>query len=77
MPSNSASSKPIQSSIGTQPKDRSISQTVKGAGFKDLTHMMHSYGLKRHVEADVQEAKAILEAFRQADQEDWEASQRK
>ena len=49
---------------------------VKGAGFKDLTHMMNSYGLKRHVEADVQEAKAILEAFKKVDQEDWEASQR-
>jgi len=77
MPSGSATSKPVELPISLQPKDRSISQMVKGAGFKDLTHMMNSYGLKRHDEADVQEAKAILEAFKQADQEDWEASQRK
>ena len=77
MSSNSASSKPVQSSTSLQPKDRSISQGVKNAGFTNFTHMMNSYGLKRHDEDDVQEAKAILAAFNKADQEDWEASQRK
>lgn len=71
MSSSSATSKPIEAPTSIQPRDRSISQMVKGAGFKDLTYMMTSYGLKR------QEAKSILEAFKQADQENWEASQRK
>lgn len=39
--------------------------------------MMHSYGLKRHIEEDFQVAKAILDAFNQHDQEEWGASQRK
>jgi uncharacterized protein (UPF0335 family) len=77
MPHGSVTSKPVKAPSSLQPKDRSISQTVKSSGFKDLTHMMNCYGLKRHDEADFQEAKAILEAFNQADQEDWEASQRK
>jgi hypothetical protein len=50
---------------------------AKGAGFKDMTDMMNSYGLKRHNEADFEEAKAILNAFKQEDQKAWEASQRK
>ncbi|ESZ89453.1 hypothetical protein SBOR_10164 [Sclerotinia borealis F-4128] len=77
MPSGSATTKPIESPTNLQPKNKSISQMVKGAGFKDLTHMMYSSGLKRHDEADVQEAKAILNAWKQADQKDCEASQRK
>lgn len=60
MPSGSATSKPIEPPPSLQPKDRSISQVVKGGGFNDLTHMMNCYGLKRHDEADVQEAKAII-----------------
>jgi hypothetical protein len=77
MPSNATTKKPIQSSSNIQPKDRSTSQMVKGAGFKDLNGMMNSYGLKSHEQGDFEEAKAILDAFKEQDQKAWEASQRK
>jgi hypothetical protein len=38
---------------------------------------MNSYGLKRHNQEDFEEAKAILDAFKQQDQKVWEVSQRK
>jgi hypothetical protein len=77
MSSNATTTKPIQPSSNIQPKDRSLSQTPKGAGFKDINDMMNSYGLKRHNQEDFEEAKAILDAFKQQDQKVWEVSQRK
>ena len=70
MSSKSATLKPMQCPTSLQPKDSSISQMIKDAGFEDMTHVMNSYGLKRHDEADFQKAQAILEAFRDVDQKD-------
>lgn len=69
MPSNgtTAKLKPSTFPSDVQQKHRSISQTVKAAGFKDLNVTMNSRELKRHNEEDAQEAKAILNAFKQQD----------
>jgi hypothetical protein len=77
MPSNANTAEPAKDPATIQPKDRSISQSVKAAGFKDLIAMMQSYGLKRHVEEDFEEAKAILDAMNQQEQLAWQDSQTK
>jgi hypothetical protein len=77
MPSNPNTKNPLESATDTQPKDKSLSQMSKALGFSNMNDMMNSYGLKRHNEEDFEEARAILEAFKQQDQKGWEASQRK
>jgi hypothetical protein len=41
---------------------------VKDAGFRNMNHMMQSYGLKMCNDEDVQEAKNILNGFRKIDE---------
>ena len=66
-----------QSPTNSQPKDMSLSQTAKDAGFKNVHGMMLSYRLKIHSSANFEEFKAIVDAFKKQDQEDWEGSQKK
>ena len=77
MPSDPPTTKSIQSPTNIQPKDRSMSQKLKATGFKDMPSFMNSYGLKIYNQEDVEEARSIMDAFTQRDQEDWEASQKK
>lgn len=57
------------------PQDKSNNQILKEGGFSDMKHMMDSYGLKMYEDDDVQEAKRIVEGFRQVDQRNYDAKQ--
>ena len=45
-------------------------------GFGGYNNFMHSYGLKPWDDDDVQEGKAIIEAFKEADRQEWEDAQK-
>lgn len=44
--------------------------------FGGFHNFMHSYGLKPWNDDDVQEAKSIIEAFREHDRAEWEEAQK-
>jgi len=55
----------VRSKTASQWSNMSERQLLKECGFKDMNEFMLSYGLKIQNHADVQEAKAILDAFRE------------
>jgi hypothetical protein len=57
------------------PKDKSDYRILKDGGFSNMNQFMQSYGLKMHNDDDIQEAKGIIEGFRQVDQANYEARQ--
>ena len=73
MPSSKSNNQPHatgQSAAGStntsafsQPKSQN--QLIKDAGFDNMDRFMKSYGLKMHDHDDVQEAKDILDGYRQ------------
>ncbi|KAH9899328.1 hypothetical protein C8Q73DRAFT_638018 [Cubamyces lactineus] len=44
--------------------------------FGGYNNFMRSYGLKPWDDDDVQEGKAIIEAFKEGDRQDWEEAQK-
>jgi hypothetical protein len=59
-----------------QPKDMSDYQWLKKSGWNgNMRNFMISYCLKIEDDDDVEEAKRIIAAFHQADQEAWEDEQ--
>jgi hypothetical protein len=74
MPSASQKSK---SGVGAEvnPQNKSHNQILKEGGYSGMNHFMLTYGLKMHDDGDVQEAKRIIEGFRQIDQRDYNAKQ--
>ncbi len=59
-----------------QPKDMSDNQWCKASGWGSKFHFMRSYQLSVYKDEDMQEGKAIIDAFRKDDQEEWEREQR-
>lgn len=57
-----------------QPKDMSDSRMVKGCGFRSMYDFMPSYGLKMHNDEDYEEGKQIIQALREAQQQQWNRS---
>jgi hypothetical protein len=58
-----------------QPKDRSDHAVLQQGGWEDRDKFMLSYGLKMHNDDDVQEGKAILQAYKDHDQRAYEEKQ--
>ncbi|KAF8862108.1 hypothetical protein BDZ45DRAFT_586067 [Acephala macrosclerotiorum] len=61
----------------TQPKDKSNYSMVREGGYGSMKNFAESQGLRLYNDEDVQEAKAILDAFREHDQRAWEEQQKK
>lgn len=59
------------------PQDKSDYSILKDGGYSNMNHFMQSYGLSMHKDDDVQEAKSIIEGFRQVDQANYDAKQQK
>ena len=56
-----------------EPKNKSDYRIIRDAGFKSMYHFMLSHNLKIHDNDDYQHAKQIPQAFREGDQEEYEA----
>ncbi|KAI0248589.1 hypothetical protein BJV78DRAFT_1234696 [Lactifluus subvellereus] len=71
MPKQSSNAKATTSSSGDTSATKSDYYYTKPYG--GMQGFMHSYGLKMYNDDDVQEAKAIIDGFRQLDAADAEA----
>jgi len=65
MSSNQSSS---TNTVSTKSNHKSDNAIVREAGFKNYKQFSESYGLKMYNDEDYQESKAIIDAFRQADE---------
>jgi len=74
--SNQASGNSSKNTSSVQPKDRSDSSFHKEGGWGNMQNFAQSYGLKIHNDEDLEEAKAIRDAYREYDQRVWEEEQR-
>lgn len=61
----------------SQPKDGSNNSFYKDGGWGNQKNFIESHGLKMHNDNDIQEAKAIRDAYREHDQRVWEEENRK
>jgi hypothetical protein len=68
MSSNQSSSNGSTNTVSTNSNHKSDSAIVREAGFKSHKQFSESYGLKMYNDEDYQESKAIINAFRQADE---------
>jgi hypothetical protein len=68
MSSNNKAAKP-----DIPPNEKSNYRIVKEGGWDNMEHMMLSYGLKLYNDDDIQEAKQIIEKFREYDQQVYDA----
>ncbi|KAG4434008.1 hypothetical protein IFR05_010523 [Cadophora sp. M221] len=58
--------------VPSDPADKSNSRWLKDAGWRSMYDFMLSYELKICVDEDYEKGKAILKAFRDREQEDYE-----
>jgi hypothetical protein len=56
-----------------EPKNKSDATILREGGWGDMNSFMLSYNLRIHNDDDVQEARQILEGYRQQDQQQYEA----
>ncbi|CAG8961216.1 hypothetical protein HYFRA_00013272 [Hymenoscyphus fraxineus] len=55
------------------PADKSNSQWLKDTSWGNMYHFLLSYQLKPYDDEDWEEGKRIIKAFREDEQEEWEA----